>query len=85
MPLRSGEVLDVQVGKKLAVVQHADWTFSVLGWVEGTPLAAGHQLNGNMGAGGWARLANTSTGASFMAYKHLTGCPLADAFAYCGR
>lgn len=83
MPAQSGEVLDVQAARKLAVVQHEDWTYTVLAWLEGTPLGVGHQLKGNMGAGGWTRLTNTSTGSDFMAYKHLTGCPLADAFAFC--
>lgn len=82
MPLQSGEVFDIHEAKKLAIVQHEDWTFSVLGWVEGTPLGVGHCLHGNMGTGGWARLTNTSTGTDFMAYKHLTGCPLADAFVF---
>lgn len=84
MPPRAGEVLDIRADKKLAVVWAEDWTFSVIGWVNGTPLDEGDLLSGDMLRGGWSRLTNTANGVEFMAYKHLTGCSLRDAVAYCG-
>lgn len=83
MPLQSGSVVEVQASRKLAIVEHSNSMFGVIGWVEGTPVDVGHLVLGDMGAGGWSRLVNASTGNGFQAYKHLHGCPQIDAQVYC--
>jgi hypothetical protein len=80
--LKSGSVVEVQIDRKLAIVEHSNSMFGVIGWAEGTPVDVGHLVIGDMGAGGWGRLVNASTGDGFLAYKHLHGCPRIDAHVY---
>lgn len=82
MSSQSGIVVSVDEARKLAIVEHADGKYAVLGWTQGCPFSIDEALRGDMGAGGWARLANETRGADFHAYRHLNGCSRSDAFTY---